>query len=144
MIFKAVNYNEFIPILFSAVKEQQSRIEALEATVANCCLQPRMSNSDPEKKSEIHLSNRQSLILNQNVPNPFKDRTEITYDIPNDVNNAVILFYDIKGKVLNTFEISEHGFGTLTVYGDDLSSGVYTYTLMVDGKPVQTKRMVKE
>ena len=45
---------------------------------------------------------------------------------------------------MNNYEIGERGLNYLTVYGDDLSSGIYTYTLMVNGEPVQTKKMVKE
>jgi len=30
------------------------------------------------------------------------------------------------------------------VYGEDLTSGVYTYSLIIDGENHQTKRMVKQ
>jgi len=95
-------------------------------------------------KSSIALSNNETIILNQNAPNPFKDKTEITYTIPEAVKNAVILFYDHSGKVIQKFEISHRGAGSLTVYGEDLTSGVYTYSLIIDGENHQTKRMVKQ
>ena len=75
---------------------------------------------------------------------PFKDKTEISYNLPESVKEAVIMFCDQTGKVLNKFEISHRGHGSLTVYGEDLSSGIYSYTLIIDGENHQTKRMVKQ
>lgn len=145
--YLGVNYEGLVPILFSAIKQQEARLDSLELSLTLCCALPLPLvplPTDGGNRSSINLSNHQSLILNQNVPNPFKDKTDITYEIPSDVNKAAILFYDFSGKILNTFEITGSGPGTLTVYGDDLTSGIYTYTLMVDGKPMLTKKMVKE
>ena len=64
--------------------------------------------------------------------------------IPESIKDAVILFYDHSGKVLQKFDISHRGAGSLTVYGEDLTSGVYTYSLIIDGENHQTKRMVKQ
>ena len=33
--------------------------------------------------------------------------------------------------------------GSVNVYGDDLSSGVYTYALVADGQVVNAKKMAK-
>ncbi|MBK8876255.1 MAG: tail fiber domain-containing protein [Bacteroidetes bacterium] len=145
--FKAVNYEEFIPIMFGAMKEMQTRIDNLELSLNQCCNpQPRSENpgSSTINRSSIALSNHEIIILNQNSPNPFKDKTEITYILPESVKDAVILFYDHSGKVLQKFDISHRGAGSLTVYGEDLTSGVYTYSLIIDGENHQTKRMVKQ
>jgi len=53
------------------------------------------------------------------------------------------MFYDQSGKVIQKFDIGHRGQGSLTVYGEDLTSGIYTYTLIIDGKNHQTKRMLK-
>ncbi|MBL0073355.1 MAG: T9SS type A sorting domain-containing protein [Bacteroidetes bacterium] len=95
-------------------------------------------------RANVSLSNNEIIVLNQNSPNPFKDKTEITYILPDSVKDAVILFYDHSGKVLQKFDISHRGAGSLTVYGEDLASGVYTYSLIIDGENHQTKRMVKQ
>ncbi|MBL7925816.1 MAG: secretion protein Por, partial [Bacteroidia bacterium] len=44
---------------------------------------------------------------------------------------------------LKTITINEKGPGSILIYGSQLSTGIYTYTLIADGKPVETKRMVK-
>lgn len=92
---------------------------------------------------DVQLSNRNSIILNQNVPNPFAESTVITYSVPASVGRAQIHFYDMNGILINSVEITERVEGQLNVYGNDLSSGIYTYSLVADGKVVSTKKMMK-
>ncbi len=92
----------------------------------------------------IELNDRNNIVLNQNVPNPFAERTVISYSVPESVQKAQIHFYNGMGKLINTVEITERGKGEINVYANDLSSGIYTYSLVADGKIVATKRMMKE
>jgi hypothetical protein len=142
--FKAVNYTGLIPVLVTAIKQQKLFIDSLATIVSQCCSSPQISNPGFENRTSIVLSNQDIVILNQNSPNPFNEKTEITYSIPEAVESAIILFYDQTGKVLQKYEISHRGQGALTVFGEDLSSGIYSYTLMIDGKNNQTKRMIKQ
>jgi hypothetical protein len=95
------------------------------------------------KNLAVTLSNKNAVVLHQNSPNPFAEQTVINYAISDNVKSAQLVFTDNMGKVLKTMEISERGNGTITVYGGDLSTGIYSYTLIVDGVSVATKRMVK-
>ncbi len=54
------------------------------------------------------------------------------------------LHIDGNGRVIKTVPIADRGQGSLLVYGSDLSSGTYSYTLLADGKVVDTKKMVKQ
>lgn len=92
----------------------------------------------------VYLDNREAIILDQNVPNPFAEQTVINFSIPESVKRAQIHFYNSVGQLIQTFEIRERGMGNLTVFGADLSSGTYIYTLVADGVNVATKKMVKE
>jgi hypothetical protein len=60
------------------------------------------------------------------------------------VKQAQIFFYDNKGTILKTVDINEKGSGQVNVYAADLSSGQYKYTLIADGKVIETKTMVKQ
>jgi hypothetical protein len=86
---------------------------------------------------------RNTVILNQNSPNPFAEQTTITYVIPEDAGFAQIIFYSSNGRILKTVDIEEKGEGQLNVYASDLSNGLYTYSLIVDGKLIDTKKMLK-
>jgi hypothetical protein len=97
-----------------------------------------------ERTINITLSNRNNIVLNQNVPNPFAESTVISFSIPSTVLKAQIHFYDGSGKLINSVEIMERGSGTLNVFANDLSTGVYTYSLVADGQIISTKRMMKQ
>jgi hypothetical protein len=51
---------------------------------------------------------------------------------------------DGTGKLINSVDISERGNGQLNVFANDLSTGVYTYSLVADGQITATKRMFKQ
>jgi hypothetical protein len=40
--------------------------------------------------------------------------------------------------------ITAKGKGQLNVYANDLTNGIYSYTLIVDGKVFDTKKMIKQ
>lgn len=84
------------------------------------------------------------MVLNQNEPNPFAEKTVISYCLPQEVTTAEIIFYNDKGKQINRAEITTRGNGEINVNAQDLSSGVYTYTLIADSIVIDTKRMVKK
>jgi len=113
----------------------------LEALVNECCIK----NSGEKKliMQDVELSDAQAIVLDQNVPNPFAESTIISYFIPENVSSAQIIFTDNSGKVLKTVNITEKGKGMLKVFGQDLSSGIYSYTLVADGKTIDSKSMIK-
>jgi hypothetical protein len=167
--FKTLDYEKFVPILIAGMKEQQHDIDSLETLVTTqdsindnlesrlatleeciraanlCTTENRTSNPEtPTTERSIELTNVNSIILDQNLPNPFAENTVITYNIPEDVNNAKLLFYDLNGRVIKEMNIEERGASKLTVYGENLKTGVYTYSLIADGKLIATKKMVKQ
>ncbi|MBL0342140.1 MAG: hypothetical protein IPP71_15215 [Bacteroidetes bacterium] len=105
--FKAVNYAGLVPILFTAIKQQKAMLDSLALVVSNCCSNPQPLINDgnnPIIKSSVALSNKEIIVLNQNSPNPFRDKTEITYTLPESVQEAVIMFYDHSGKVIQNLK----------------------------------------
>ena len=96
------------------------------------------------KDIAVTLSNKDAIVLDQNVPNPFAEQTVINFSIPETVKKAQIHFYDGQGKLIQSVDVADRGLGSLTVFGSDLSSGVYTYTLVADGQVVATKKMMKQ
>jgi Chaperone of endosialidase len=136
---KAVNYVEFIPILVAAIKEQKNIIDSLINALQNPT-----PIVNPQNKQKVTLSNVSSIILNQNDPNPFTESTRITYQVPEDVHEAKIIFTNSSGSIINTVFINERGSGELEVYSSDLSKGIYNYTLVCDGEVIATKKMMKQ
>jgi photosystem II stability/assembly factor-like uncharacterized protein len=83
-------------------------------------------------------------VLYQNYPNPFNPSTTIKFSLPK-AGNVVLRIYDITGRIVRTLLDNEQlniGTVTLTFDGINLSSGVYFYSLLVDGKMIDSKKMV--
>jgi len=81
--------------------------------------------------------------LEQNYPNPFNPITKIRYMIQRLADLKLIIF-DVTGKQITVLADKKFNAGTyeVTFDGSNYSSGVYFYSLFVDGKLIDTKKMV--
>jgi hypothetical protein len=49
---------------------------------------------------------------------------------------------DASGKTLKTYSITQSGSGKQIISGSELTSGMYQYSLWVDGRLVDSKKML--
>jgi|WetSurMetagenome_2_1015567.scaffolds.fasta_scaffold15127_3 photosystem II stability/assembly factor-like uncharacterized protein len=82
-------------------------------------------------------------ILYQNYPNPFNQCTVINVQLQ-ITKHVKINIYDITGKLINTIinQKENSGLHSYKFDGGNLSTGVYFYTLFVDGNRVDTKKAI--
>jgi len=80
--------------------------------------------------------------LFQNYPNPFNSMTNIKWSMLNS-SFVKIIIYDIRGKEIATLINERKGAGkySVTFTGNNLSSGIYFYQLIINSQPVVTKKM---
>ncbi|HYG53192.1 MAG TPA: tail fiber domain-containing protein [Flavobacteriales bacterium] len=146
--YLAVNYTGLIPVMLEGFKEQQATIEAQQKQIdeLKSLVQSLATNNNGIKNNAqaITFTDKNSVILDQNMPNPFAESTVITYSLPAEFGKAQILFHTADGKIIRAVDVNPKGIGQLTVFANDLTTGTYTYTLVVDGKIIDTKRMVKQ
>ena len=64
--------------------------------------------------------------------------------LPNDVKSAFIYVYDLTGKKLQQVDIAARGKQIVTINASSLTDGMYLYSLIADGKVVETRRMIVE
>lgn len=144
---KAINYDGLIPVLTKSIQEQQSEIEVLKSEIEMLKAVLTGNSVAPATNAtttNVELSDIKSIVLDQNTPNPFAEQTTITYTLTDVVSKAQILFYNAEGKLINTADLeAKAGKGSVHVFANDLSNGLYTYTLVADGKIIDTKRMLK-
>lgn len=83
-------------------------------------------------------------ILYQNIPNSFSESTEIYYYLTDKVKNSTIIVYDMNGRQIKSYKLSQKGYNKISINGNEFNSGkgVYIYTLITDGQVIDTKRMI--
>lgn len=94
--------------------------------------------------SEIEMTSYKKNYLEQNVPNPFINSTSIPYMIAEDFSDARIVLSDNSGRIVNQIPINDPGEGSVPVEMGSLGSGIYFYTLYVDKRMIDTKKMLKK
>ncbi len=134
-----INYIELIPLLLQAIQEQQSAIEELQKQ------QPSFGVVNSKSKnivsSNLAEAGEQALLL-QNAPNPFSERTEIGYYLPTSVQKASLYIYDMNGRQVKQLDLQQKGNASVVIAGSQLQAGMYLYTLIADGREVDTKKMI--
>ena len=141
---KSVNYTALIPVLIAGIQEQQFLIEKQQKQLAE---QKEMINALMNKAgSSTGLNDINSVPtgfnLEQNIPNPFNSETVIGYTLPNDVKSAALVVYDLSGKQIASFQLTDKGTSSITITSEKLAAGIYIYSILADGKIIDTKRMV--
>ncbi len=147
-----LRYSEFVVPLVKAVQELnskndslqqannqmqaqlatlQSRLDKLEATVFS-------NQSENLSASSVSLT---SATLAQNVPNPVKGNTVISYSLASYTNTACINFYNASGGIIKSIPLANKN-GSVTLNTSDLAAGSYQYTLSVNNKIVDSKKMI--
>lgn len=128
-----------IPLLVQSIQELTVEINRLKSKS-----QSSLSRSVDEEDGEVEdgLMDKLESELFQNTPNPFSDNTVIKYVIPQDAQNANLLIYDMNGKQIEQFVLTQKGMGSIVLEGSHLEAGMYLYSLIVDSKVIDVKRMI--
>lgn len=130
-----INYIGLIPLLLQAVQEQQIALEELQKQLLG-------SSAKSSINSESLSKTKESGLLFQNVPNPFSERTEIKYYLPETIQKAFLFIYDMNGKQIRQIPISQKGNASVVIAGSQLQAGIYLYSLVADNQVIDTKQMI--
>ena len=155
---KLLNLSPLTPILVKGFQEldnevaaqneeigrMQHQIDSLLAVMAICCQSVEPSfRTNGSGSHGIQGNWNNDYILFQNDPNPFQYSTEIRYSLPSEVDQAEILILNMNGRVVKRIPIIEReSEGAVTIYSSDLNSSIYSYSLVVNGHVIETKKMV--
>jgi hypothetical protein len=139
---KGIAYVELIPVIIEALKEQANEIDALKKELSE------LKNTKTEKSATIGSNSTiETLVtdlpkLAQNVPNPFSESTRIDIYLPTTVSQAMFYVYNLQGAQVKALAINQRGNTNVIIEGYTLDAGMYLYTLIADGKEVDTKKMI--
>jgi len=140
--YYGINYVELVPILIRSIQELKQQLDEVKDSKTDETAKARGFGGafEPTDISDA-TAIPATASLAQNVPNPFTERTTIRFTLPDDTKNACICIFDMSGKMLKQIPVNSSMQGA-TIQGYEFPAGMYLYSLVVDGKEVDTKRMI--
>ena len=138
--FKAINYVGMMPYVVSAMKDQNARIDQLEALVAQCCsggpvdnrsMDALRTNGDP-LETDLRI-----------VPDPVAASTQLRYTLAT-AGRIRLEVTDNTGRVIEVLEEATRSTGSFTYEWNtqQLAAGTYFCTLYLNDEPL-VKKAVK-
>ncbi len=150
--YLSIDYMGLIPVIIEALKEQKStidtqslKIKAQDSLIVSAIGQQsaNINETNLSRTSANSITNDNTIaVLFDNVPNPFNQQTSIQYFIPVTSQSASLMIFDLQGKPVKTVAITKFGSNAIIINGNELSPGMFIYSLVVDGKIIDTKRMI--
>lgn len=131
-----VCYVELVPILIRSIQELKQELDDVKDG-SNA----RQTRSISDDGQENYSTATNGNILYQNTPNPFREQTTIRFRLADDAKNAAICIFDLSGKMLRKLPVSQ-GMSSVTIGGYELGEGLFLYSLVVNGREIDTKRMI--
>jgi len=136
--YYSIDYTALVPVLIEALADQQAQIDALKVILG----ETKLKSAKSDELTQTTIDGAGNSILYQNSPNPFTESTRIEYQLQEKVQNAQICIYDLNGSQLRSYPVKPASTGSLIIYGNEFIPGTYIYSLITDGKVIDTKRMV--
>lgn len=127
-----INYVELIPVLVQTINELNARVQTLEGKTV------RKAKSATEVSSVAEGSECQLQVVN----NSDAKFVAVSYVVPTSAQSAEICICDMSGQLIKNEKIAHPGRGNVSVSTDGYSSGIYLFTLLLDGKVCDTKRVM--
>lgn len=131
---------DFIPLLVKGMQEQMEQIDSLKSVIKE------MKANDNDLKSANITGTDATLLtqakLYQNSPNPFSENTLIKCFIPAETGTARLLVFNMQGTLVKTYGIAGRNQAEVTISGAELNPGMYIYSLVIDNREIDSKRMI--
>lgn len=133
----SLSYSQFVVPLVKSVQELSEQNEELKKEIAELRALI-MEKKNTEGTITISESGAK---LYQNAPNPFNQSTTIKYSLPPLTQKASIVIRNSAGVVVKEYQLGNKT-AQVNIFSGQLAAGTYNYSLLVDGKLVDTKQMI--
>ena len=143
----SVNLAPLLADLEAENAQQQAQIDEQQALIDDLIIRMEIREEcacDPTLGLGDNTLQPDKAYLLQNIPNPFDRTTSIGYFVPYTNATAHIVISTMAGQIVHNVELSNLGVGAVSIDSGRMAAAMYLYTLYVDGKRIDTKRMIVE
>ncbi len=134
--FKALNYVGLISVLTAAIQELNTELiqvrQDLDEYKANDAVRGQIIQNTPAVNGYS---------IEQNVPNPFSDRTSIKFQLAPGVESATLSIFNLNGAFVRDYLLNGNS-GEVEILASEIGKGMYIYSLNQNGQEIISKRMI--
>jgi hypothetical protein len=129
-------YGQFVVPLVKAVQELSKQNDELKKELDE--IKKTIKNNSSENSNSIETPETS---LFQNAPNPFNEATTIKYSLSPLSKKATLSIVSINGQKVKEFDLTGRNQNAVEINAGELAPGTYVYSLIVNDKIVDTKKM---
>ena len=131
--------NAVVYMLVNAVKELNTQSQQKDAQI----MQMQQELAELRKMlGGFDRAGDAGAYLRQNFPNPFTRSTVVPYFLPENCTSAQLKIYSVAGQEVYSAELLQRGDAQVEIPAQILSAGSYVYQLIVDGRTVDSRKML--
>ena len=134
--FKGINYTGLISVLTAGIQELNTELTAVRDELDEYKANDKIRQSLVQDSREVS-----DYSMEQNIPNPFNDRSIIRYQLAPDVNQASITIFNLNGGFVKEYPLDQNR-GEITILASEIGKGMFIYSLTRNGQEIMSKRMI--
>lgn len=137
---KLLDYDQIIPLLVAAVKEQQYQLDSLKEVIATCCAADRSSN--PTKSSTFSRLSRSE--ITQISPNPNNGIFQIDFYITELKSDVSFEILDMNGQLIKTIQQKTNVSNkqSIEVNLNNIVTGQYIVRMLINEQICDSKKLL--
>jgi hypothetical protein len=134
--FKSLNYVGLISVLTAAIQELNTELTQVQQDLNEYKATDAVRTQLFQNQNSIN-----GYSIEQNVPNPFSDKTSIRFQLAPGVETATLSVFNLNGTFVKDYTL-EGNSGEVEILASEIGKGMFIYSLNQNGQEIISKRMI--
>jgi hypothetical protein len=134
--FKAINYVGLISLLTASVQELNKELTQMRQDLDEFKINDAVRGQIVQNSTNVN-----GYSIEQNVPNPFSDKTSIRFQLAPGVQSATLSIFNLNGTFMKDYTL-EGNSGEVEILASEIGKGMFIYSLNQNGQEIISKRMI--